>query len=198
MPSSQKDHAKTRTVTVTFGRSCGRLRTAALEGGTYSDELRAQNYRHVRRFIHFNAEHGEVAYKDRWEHPVLPRVFTSYRARHDVPVPLLYANEVAKADEVWLSESHSDAVVLRNAGVTATTNWGSAHSWNDEDAAQLRGKRVIVVMHRDDAGRDFARRVVASLPGEDVKVVRARRGNDARDHLASGLKLDHFVEVRDA
>jgi hypothetical protein len=96
---------------------------------------------------------------------------------------------------VWLSESHSDADALCAAGIVGTTNWLAAGHWNMEDAAQLRGKRVIVVMHRDEAGREFALAVTRSLGYRGVKVVRARKGNDARDHLEAGLGLSDFVPV---
>jgi hypothetical protein len=122
----------------------------------------------------------------------------------DVPVPLLLSDELVKVirsgQRVWLSESHSDVEALLDAGAFATTNWGSASEWNDAYAEQLRGASVVIVRHRDDAGRAFADKVAWSLRGlaRRVRIVEPVAGKDARDHLEAGHGLRAFVEVGDA
>lgn len=185
-------------VTVTFGDSATGTQSAVIAGRRVSDMLLADGFRPAKRWNHGTKELGVVAWKQRWERiedRKLERVFTSYRKQPDVPVPLLNAVKVAKAEEVWLSESHSDADALCAAGVVGTTNWGGAHSWNDEDAAQLVGKKVVIVRHRDRAGHKFAEAVIASLPGDEITVVESLVGSDARDHLEASHGLDDFVEV---
>ena len=181
-------------VTVTFGDSCTGTHSVRIPGKTAAELLRGDGFRETTKWRHGTKELGVVATKTRWERRG-KRVFTSYRLRHDVPVPLLNAAKVAKADEVWLSESHSDADALCAAGVVGTTNWTSAQSWKPEDAEQLRGKRIVIVQHRDEAGEEFVRNVIASLPGEEITVVEAAEGNDARDHLEAGRTIKEFRKV---
>lgn len=190
-------HARTRTITVSFGESASGPVVRTVDGQSYSQQLRDAGWYRVKQYNHGTPELGVVAIKIRWEHPTEDRVFTSYRVRDGVPIPLLFAAEIADADEVWVSESHSDAEALREAGVAATTNWGSASEWNADYAEQLRGKDVIVVRHRDPAGHAFARGVAGSLRGaaRSVTVVEPFQGNDARYHLAAGHGLEEFVAV---
>jgi hypothetical protein len=197
---TQHSPGRARTIEVSFGRSESGPKVVKKYGVSYSQTLREAGWRPVKRYNHGTAELGVVAVKNRWEHPSEDRVFTSYRVRQGVPIPLLFAAEVAEAEEVWVSESHSDAEALREAGVTATTNWGSASEWSDDYAEQLRDKDVIVVRHRDPAGHCFAAGVVKSLLGvaRCVTVVEPYAGNDARDHLDAGHGLGDFVEVHDA
>ena len=179
-------------ITVSFGESASGPRTLA-SGPGYSRRLAEEGWRKVRKYNHGLPWLGVVAVKYRWERDG-ERCFTSYRVIEDVPVPLWCSCEIAEADEVWLSESHSDAEALIAAGVVATTNWGAASDWNVDYARQLRGKQVILVRHRDPAGRAFAEAVCRTV--SQVTVVEAATGNDARDHLEAGYGLDDFRAVR--
>lgn len=196
MPSAESSiRPRTRSVTVSFGDSATGTHSVNGSKKKTAEVLRALGFRATKRWNHGTAELGVVAWKQRWQKLGSERAFTSYRKRYDVPVPLLNAAKVAKAEEVWLSESHSDCDTLMTAGVIATTNWQGAHNWTDEDAAQLRGKSVVIVRHRDLAGQEFVRDVIASLPGEQVRVVEPYVGNDARDHLEAGHTIKQFRKV---
>ena len=104
---------------------------------------------------------------------------------------------VREGREVWITEGERDADALRAAGVCATTNPGGAGKWSPEFAPVFRGARVVVVRDRDEPGHRHADQVVASLlpVAASVKLVEAREGKDATDHLAAGLRLQDFVEV---
>lgn len=70
--------------------------------------------------------------------------------------PVLYrARELARTahDEwVWLTEGEKDAENAARQGVASTTNPSGAGAFPDELAAQLSGRRVAIVIDRDDAG----------------------------------------------
>jgi len=172
-------------------------------GPGYSARLRKEGWLRTKRYPHARGGR-EVAVKYRWEKDGQPRLFTSYRIVKDVPIPLLLADHldkvIARGQRVWLSESHSDVEALLAAGAFATTNWGSASEWSDDYAEQLRGASVVIVRHRDEAGRAFADKVAWSLRNRArrVRIVEPKAGNDARDHLEAGLGLRDFVEVTDA
>jgi hypothetical protein len=195
--TDQSLEPRTRIITVTFGPSDSRSgpRTVSGDAVSMTEELILSGYYRKVTYYHKALDGTVVAVKHRWEHPRADRVFTSYRLRHDVPIPLLGLNRIQEADEIWLSESHSDALALRDAGVCGTTNWGSASEWNTDYAAQLVGKQVIVVRHKDEAGHAFADAVVGTLP--DAIVVEPLVGNDAREHLEHGHGLTEFKLVRD-
>lgn len=172
-------------------------------GPGYSERLRQDGWRKVKRYVH--SRNGvEVAVKFRWEKDGEPRQFTSFRIRDDLQIPLLLADELAKViargQRVWFSESHSDVAALIAAGAFATTNWGSASEWSVDYAEQLCGASVVIVRHRDPAGRAFAGKVAQSLRGKAhrVRVVDPLVGKDAREHLERGHGLLDFVEVHDA
>jgi hypothetical protein len=174
---------------------------SVVDGQTRAEELRALGFFPVRKWNHGSADLGVVAAKLRWENADGEREFTSWRERFDVPVPLLYSGELGDADRCWLTESHSDCEALRAAGLVATTHWASAGSWTKDDAEQLRGKKkVTIVRHNDEAGREFVRKVVDSLRGLvwEVRVVDPPGGcNDAREALETGYRLRDFRTVHD-
>lgn len=118
-------------------------------------------------------------------------------------VPELFAGLEA-GDSVWIAEGEKDAEALFAAGAVATCNTGGAGKWREELSEPFKqaqpGARVVVVQHRDDPGRDHARKVhelvAAVLPeGVECVIVEAAVGNDAADHLVKGKKLEDFVQV---
>ena len=121
---------RTYTYEVSFGESATGVRTRRSDG-SYGQWLRQEGFHKVKRYNH-RADGILVATKTRWQRRA-ERCFTSFRLRDDLPVPLLFSDELQDAIRrgvpVWLSESHSDAEALREAGVMATTNWGAAGSW---------------------------------------------------------------------
>jgi 5S rRNA maturation endonuclease (ribonuclease M5) len=104
---------------------------------------------------------------------------------------------VREGHEIWICEGEKDADALCAAGVVATTNPFGAKKWRPEFSEILRGARVVVVRDKDKAGHEHADLVVASLLGiaASIRLVEAREGKDAADHLAVGWGIGDFVEV---
>lgn len=97
---------------------------------------------------------------------------------------------------VFLCEGEKDTEAVRGAGGIATT-YGGASDWKEEYAQVLRGRHVTVVQHKDDAGRKTASQILLDLRrngAETVRLVEARQGKDAHDHLNAGYSLDDFLE----
>jgi hypothetical protein len=102
---------------------------------------------------------------------------------------------------VWITEGERDADsinTLPDAGnVIATTNPGGAGKWRPEFSEVLRGAAVVIVADKDEPGRAHACAVADSLRGiaASIRIVEARQGKDAADHLAAGHGLADFVDV---
>ncbi len=104
---------------------------------------------------------------------------------------------VAAGDVVYIAEGEKDVEALRAAGCVATCNPMGAGKWRDEYSQHLAGAHVVIVRDKDDAGTKHARQVFASVRrlAASVRVVEARTGKDAADHLAAGHTVDQFVPV---
>ena len=84
--------------------------------------------------------------------------------------------ELVKADPaalVYVVEGEKDADRLAALGLVATTNAGGAGKWPAEFAGFFAGRRVAILPDNDEAGRDHAGKVLASLKakGVDAKIV---------------------------
>jgi len=109
---------------------------------------------------------------------------------------LYHLPEVLGADEVFVVEGEKDVESLRALGKVATTNSGGSARWRDEYAASLAGASVIrLVVDKDEAGKKWARAVLRSLEGQDVRVYEAKEGKDVTDHLEAGHKLEDLVRI---
>lgn len=96
---------------------------------------------------------------------------------------------VAENWTVFLCEGERDADAAAAKGMAATTAAGGASGWKPHYSLQLEGvDDVVVVAHKDEAGYNYARRLVKELdrPGRQLRVVEALVGNDLVDHLAAG------------
>jgi 5S rRNA maturation endonuclease (ribonuclease M5) len=104
---------------------------------------------------------------------------------------------VRRGETVYIVEGEKDVEALRAAGAVATCNPGGAGKWRPEFTETLRGAHVAVVRDTDEPGRRHAAQVVASLRGvaASVRLVEAKAGKDAADHLAAGFGLDDFVDI---
>lgn len=100
----------------------------------------------------------------------------------------------ATGETVYVVEGERDVHAIENAGGVATTAPGGAGKWRAEYSETLRGAHVIVVADRDDAGLAHGWSVYAALEGvaASVRVVQAREGKDAADHLEAGYGPDEF------
>ena len=101
---------------------------------------------------------------------------------------------------VYVVEGEKDVHVLERAGCVATCNpMGVGGGWRNEYTQALAGGRVVVVQDRDadGQGQRHARKIVAALSQStaSLRLVEAKQGKDAHDHLSSGLSVDDFVEI---
>jgi len=104
---------------------------------------------------------------------------------------------VATGDTVYIAEGEKDCDAIHAAGGVATCNSGGAGKWHDEFARYFEGAHVVIVRDKDEPGIEHARDVFASLRDcvDSLKVVEARAGKDAADHLAAGFAIEEAVEV---
>jgi 5S rRNA maturation endonuclease (ribonuclease M5) len=122
------------------------------------------------------------------------------RVLYRLPVVL---DAVANGTPVYVVEGEKDADAINSVedfkGV-ATCNPMGAGKWRPEHTETLRGAHVVVVADRDEPGRKHAQDVARSLDGvaASVRVVEAKSGKDAYDHLTAGHTLDSLVTVVDA
>src|SRR6185503_4909624 len=84
-------------------------------------------------------------------------------------------------------------------GFVATCNSGGAGKWEPKFAHYLAGARVVVVQDKDDPGRKHAKQVAESLRGlaKTVRIVQAKEGKDATDHIEAGHDLEDFVPAEE-
>jgi len=107
---------------------------------------------------------------------------------------------------VYWCEGEKDADAIRTAGALATSHHQGAGKVTLEQAQWLfharrsyNARAIILVADCDDAGAyDVIMRnnllVEAGFKGS-LRIVRARAGKDAADHLAAGYSLSKFVPV---
>ena len=98
---------------------------------------------------------------------------------------------------VYVAEGEKDVHALERAGALATTSPMGAGKWRPEYAEQLRGCDVVLIADRDEPGREHAGTVARSLEGiaASVRVVEAKSGKDAADHLSASHALEELVDV---
>ena len=103
---------------------------------------------------------------------------------------------VASGGTIYVAEGEKDVQNVELAGAAATTNPGGAGKWRVEFSRYFGGADVVVVRDRDDAGRAHAAQVIGALRGVvgRLRLVEAREGKDASDHLAAGFTLAALVE----
>jgi hypothetical protein len=101
----------------------------------------------------------------------------------------------AGAATVYACEGENDVLAIESDDCIAVCNAMGAGKAHLADWTPLTGKDVIIVAHRDEAGKKHAAQVeelVHSI-ARSVKVVEAQVGNDAADHIAAGKTLDEFA-----
>jgi hypothetical protein len=111
---------------------------------------------------------------------------------------LFHADRIGDAQTVYVCEGEKDVQATESEGGAAVSPPQGANTPPDRfDWASLKGKHVVIVAHRDDAGRKHALQVLAHVTdiAASVKIVEAKEGNDAADHIAAGHGLGEFVEV---
>lgn len=178
------------------------------------DEPRAQQAGYVVTATYdYTDERGSVLYgkERRW-----PKDFRQFRPRADggrdytlgtvrrVLYRLPAVLEAIRAgQEIWVCEGEKDADALAGRGVCATTwpegAWqpGARSKWRKSYTETLTGAVVVVVADRDEPGLHTAREIAAELApvARGVRVVQAKEGKDAADHIAAGHGLADFPSV---
>jgi len=116
--------------------------------------------------------------------------------------PLLYRlpdviRAVAAGDTIWIVEGEKDADAMNAAGCVATCNSGGAGKWPGGQSRHLAGADVVIVRDKDEVGNEHARQVFSALKpiAKSLRVVEARTGKDAADHLAAKHTVEQFVPV---
>jgi hypothetical protein len=127
-------------------------------------------------------------------------------------LPELLAEKNRGEKQVYLAEGEEDVLALERAGVVATTwtegAWqpGQRAKWRPEYTQTLAGWHVTIIQDRDEpaegqttgAGQNTAKDIAKLLDGvaAKVRIVEAKEGNDARDHLdVHGHSVDEFVPL---
>lgn len=97
---------------------------------------------------------------------------------------------------VHLVEGEKDADAITAAGGFATTNPMGASEWRNDYSESLRGAHVVLVADNDTPGEKRAVKLVPELErvAATLRIVKAKAGNDAFDHLRAGHGLGDFVE----
>lgn len=101
---------------------------------------------------------------------------------------------------VYIVEGEKDVHRLEAEGLLATTNPGGAGKWREDYSAALVGKTAVIVPDNDDAGRDHAEKVQASLRAAGVTCVVVNLEGlpdkgDVSDWLAEGYTGDELYEI---
>jgi hypothetical protein len=167
--------------------------------GKYGGSLSGLGWRFVEPYRYTDAE-GEMLY-DVWRYERDGEKTFRRRppgARADVPYQLPKVLAAIEAGEpVFVAEGEKDVKAIMRAGGTATTNASGAGKWTAEHSAWLDGADVVIVADDDKTGWAHARAVAESLElfAKSIRIVRARAGNDASDHLDAGYNLDEFEEA---
>lgn len=111
--------------------------------------------------------------------------------------------EIVEADVVYISEGEkaadrlSEALPAGHASTCAPTT-----KWEGEYDDLLRGKRVVIIADRDDAGLKQASAAHKSLrsAGIDARLFHpatTEDKSDAYDHFEAGFGVDDFVQLRE-
>lgn len=99
---------------------------------------------------------------------------------------------------VWIVEGEKDVQALERAGEVATCGPGGAGKWRDDYDGYFAELDVTIVADRDTPGQKHARTVAQHLAevAATVRIVEAKAGKDAADHLAAGHGVDEFEITR--
>jgi hypothetical protein len=104
--------------------------------------------------------------------------------------------EVIAAKEVVIVEGEKDADTGSSLGLTATTS-GAAGSWKPDFSDWLLGKRVILIIDADEAGRRHARQVAASLCGKaaSLKLLELPDAKDLSEWVGHGGTREGLLDL---
>lgn len=122
--------------------------------------------------------------------------------KEDLPLyPIIQLVQWVEDDEtIYVNEGEKCADAMILAGYAGCTkSGGSGKTWSKEDLETLKGANVVIVADKDAPGYKYATRLAGGLQGiaKSIKIVEAKEGNDAFDHLEAGFKAEDFVDRSD-
>lgn len=111
---------------------------------------------------------------------------------------LYRGDELTAATTVFVTEGEQDADTIRYLGAQAVCSAMGAKNADKADWLAVQGLDVIIVAHKDEDGKTYARAVeecVTKAGAASVRIVEAKVGNDATDHVAADWGLEDFVDA---
>lgn len=130
-------------------------------------ELIAEGYSEVKKYVYTNEEGVPCHYTIRMEHPTKPKTFfqcTPWSSSlKNADLYLYNLPMILASDWVIVVEGEKDADTLIHLGLPGTTCNCGADNWRPEYTESLRGKDVVICRDNDDAGNDHAHLLLRSL-----------------------------------
>ncbi len=111
---------------------------------------------------------------------------------------LFHADRIGDSQTVYVAEGEKDVEAIEQlAGAVAVCSPMGAGKAHLADWSPCRDKDVTIIADRDEPGGKHAAQVAELLSGvaKSVRIVEAKVGKDAADHLAAGHTLDELVEA---
>lgn len=106
---------------------------------------------------------------------------------------------LSEGKPIFVVEGEKDVLSLASRGFAATTKAGGSESaWEESNVEMFEGAEVTIVADKDAPGEKAAKAAyIALFPvAKSLKIVEAKQGKDATDHLDAGFVPAEFV-VRD-
>jgi 5S rRNA maturation endonuclease (ribonuclease M5) len=111
---------------------------------------------------------------------------------------LFNADKIGDAELVYVVEGEKDVLAVEAAGGVAVCSAMGAGKAHLADWSPLTGRDVVIVADKDEPGRKHAAQIAGLLDepiARSVRIVEAKQGKDAADHIAAGWSLTEFIDV---
>lgn len=107
---------------------------------------------------------------------------------------------ISQGLQIHLVEGEKDALSMASRGYPATSKSGGSDStWEDANVEMFDGADVVIVADKDSAGERAAKDAYNALSSvaKSLRIVEAKQGKDATDHLEAGFSPADFVRRDD-
>ena len=111
-------------------------------------------------------------------------------------------NGIKSNATIFVMEGEKDTNTFKKLGLCATCNSGGAGKWQDNYTETLTGAKVIIIAHKDEAGRKYSQLVAESIHGKATRIhiieLPDRDGhkvNDAADWIAAGGVREELFDI---
>jgi 5S rRNA maturation endonuclease (ribonuclease M5) len=110
---------------------------------------------------------------------------------------LFHADCVGSAELVYVCEGEKDVLAVESVDAAAVCSAMGAGKAARFDWNPLRGKNVVIIADKDEAGRKHAQRIAELLHGiaASVRIAESAVGKDVADHIAAGKTLDELLGI---